>query len=219
MIQQHGAFQREVTRVLACRYLLHLPAGYGQTDRRWPLMLFLHGVGQRGSDLEAVKKHGPPGLVERQDGFPFVLVSPQCPIDRWWENNVLTALLDELGSRYAVDPDRVYLTGLSMGGFGTWSLAIECPQRFAAIAPVCGGGLPALAYRLRHVPIWAFHGAKDPVVPLYESQRMVEAVQRAGGNARLTIYPDAEHDAWTETYNNPELYAWLLSHRRFPGEE
>ncbi len=214
MSQHARSFEREITKIVGCRYLLDLPRGCAVQERGWPLMLYLHGAGERGDDLELVKKHGPANVAENQDDFPFILVSPQCPEGRWWGNEILNALIDEITGQHAVDTDRIYLTGISMGGFGTWSLAIEHPERFAAIVPICGGGAPYVADRLKHVPVWAFHGARDDVVPPYESQRMVEAVQAAGGNAKLTIYPEATHDAWTETYNNPELYEWLLRHRR-----
>jgi predicted peptidase len=208
--------ERQITKTVSCNYLLYLPKGYGEQDQKWPLMLFLHGSGERGDDLDLVKRHGPPKLVAEGKDFPFIIVSPQCPLGQWWPEKIdtLVALLDDVQSAYAVDPNRVYLTGLSIGGYGTWALACEHPDRFAAIAPICGGGEPFLADRLRDVPVWAFHGAKDPVVPVIESEVMVEAVRRAGGQAKLTIYPDAGHDAWTAAYNDPELYVWLLSHRR-----
>jgi predicted peptidase len=179
-------------------------------------MLFLHGMGERGSDLQKVKVHGPPKIVEKQEDFPFIVVSPQCPDDRLWNDDldVLINLLDEIVEKYGVDKERVYLTGLSMGGFGTWALASKYPDRFAAIAPICGGGTQLMALGLRDVPIWAFHGAKDRVVPVGASERMVERINARGGNAKLTIYPDAGHDSWTESYDNQELYDWLLEHRR-----
>jgi len=152
--------------------------------------------------------------IERREDSPFILVCPQCPRDQWWDNDVLNALLDEIIARHPVDTECVYLTGISMGGFGTWSLAIEHPERFAAIAPICGGGPPYVAHRLERTPVWAFHGARDDIVPLQESERMVEAVRAAGGDAKLTIYPEAGHNSWTETYKNPELYEWFLGHRR-----
>jgi predicted peptidase len=219
--QSEQMFQKEITRTVRLKYLLYLPTGYGRTDRKWPLMLFLHGAGERGDDLDQVKKHGPPKLVKEGRGLPFIIVSPQCPSEMWWTEmlDMLVALLDEVQSSYAVDPDRVYLTGLSMGGYGTWGLACREPQRFAAIAPICGGGQRYLAERLRNVPVWAFHGAKDPVVPLRESTEMVEALKRAGGEAQLTVYPEAQHDSWTQTYDNLQLYEWFLSHRRGQGEQ
>ena len=133
-------------------------------------------------------------------------------------NKMCTLFLSmELYSKLNVDQGRVYCTGLSMGGFGTWELAITYPQLFAAIVPICGGGSPYIAARIRHIPTWVFHGGRDNVVPLYESQRMVDALKRAGANVQLTVYPEAGHDSWTETYNNPDLYTWLLSHRRRPA--
>jgi predicted peptidase len=177
-------------------------------------MVFLHGAGERGSDLEKVKTHGPPKLVAQGKVFPFILVSPQCPEGQWWDTDMLDALLDTVLAKYRVDPDRVYLTGLSMGGFATWAWAAAHPERFAAIAPICGGGDPFLAWRLKSLPVWAFHGAKDPVVPVKMTTDMVDALKAAGGDVRVTIYPDAGHDAWTDTYNNQELYDWFLQHHR-----
>jgi predicted peptidase len=208
-------FSKKITKVVDCNYLLYLPADYGKTRQTWPLIMFLHGAGERGENLEVVKKHGPPKLIEQGRSFDFIIVSPQCPNDIWWPEqiDVLISLIDDIETNYRVDTDRVYLTGLSMGGFGTWTLAERYPQRFAAIAPICGGSERYEASRLKTVPIWAFHGAKDKVVPVEKSKEMVDAVNAAGGNAKLTIYPDAEHDSWTATYDNPALYEWLLSHK------
>ncbi len=180
----------------------------------WPLLLFLHGAGERGDDLDLVKKHGPPMLIEQGQEFPFIVVSPQCPTNRRWEPFELATLLDEIVEKYQVDEDRIYVTGLSMGGFGTWSLAAYQPDRFAALAPICGGGEPIMARLLRPIPTWVFHGAKDPIVPLERSTAMVEAIKAAGGDVKFTIYPDAGHDSWTESYANPELYEWLLQQKR-----
>jgi predicted peptidase len=196
-------------------YLLYLPPDYKEgSGKTWPLLLSLHGAGERGDDLALVAKHGPPKRIEAGADFPFIVVSPQCPEETWWEPAPLAALLDQLGGRLAVNPDRVYGTGLSMGGFGTWRMALTEPERFAAIAPICGGGEPLLAGRIADLPVWAFHGAKDDVVPLSRSEDMVTALRDAGGDPKFTVYPEAEHDAWTETYENEELYDWLLSHRR-----
>jgi len=214
--QQPKAFEKTITKTLTCKYLLFLPEGYGEKDKRWPLMLFLHGAGERGDDLNKVKVHGPPKIVEKQKDFPFIVVSPQCPTGLWWNDQleVLINLLDDIVARYDVDTERVYLTGLSMGGFGTWALASRYPDRFAAIAPICGGGMRIMSFGLTKTPVWAFHGAQDKVVPLQESEEMVAAIKARGGNAKLTVYPDAGHDSWTKTYNNQELYDWLLKHRR-----
>jgi len=213
--QSERKLNTEIAKKVDIRYLLYLPEGYGETDRKWPLMLFLHGAGERGDNLELVKVHGPAKLIEQGKDYPFIVVSPQCPAGQWWteKTDTLMALLDEVESKYAVDPDRIYLTGLSMGGFGTWTLATRHPERFAAIAPICGGGDRFLADRLKNVPVWAFHGARDSVVPMALSETMVQAVERVGGHAKLTVYPEANHDSWTATYDNPELYDWFLSHR------
>jgi len=205
-------------------YLLFLPKEYAaRSNNRWPLILFLHGAGERGTDVWKVATHGPPKNVARNPDFPFIIVSPQCPEGEAWSNHLLLALLDEITRKYAVDPSRIYLTGLSMGGYGTWNLGLTHPEKFAAIVPICGGGelITVIlssrdkARELKTLGIWAFHGGKDPVVPLEESQRMVDALKKAGvREVKLTVYPEVTHDSWTETYNNPELYEWLLEHHR-----
>lgn len=178
------------------------------------MILFLHGAGERGSDLDWVKRYGVAKIVEEQPDFPFIVASPQCPRSQYWSVQLLSDLLDEVIDTYGVDPDRVYLTGLSMGGYGTWYLAAAQPHRFAAIAPICGGGDPDEACKLKTLPVWAFHGARDSVVPESESKEMVEALKACGGNVKYTVYPEAGHDSWTQTYNNPALYDWFLQHRR-----
>ena len=219
--QTAQSFHLERKQILAADYLLFLPAGYGaDTTKRWPLILFLHGAGERGTNLQIVAKHGPPKIDTSETNFPFIVVSPQCPAGKIWSNDLLLVLLDEIENKYAIDTRRVYLTGLSMGGFGTWSLGLSHPERFAAIAPICGGGeliTPLLAdkTKLTTLPIWAFHGAKDPVVPLEESERMVALMKKYGvKEVKLTVYPEAQHDSWTEAYANPELFAWFLQHSR-----
>lgn len=199
-----------------CKYLLYLPDDYvkRQESQRWPLIVFLHGGRERGDDLALVKQKGLPKILEDKPDFPFVVVSPQCPAEQWWDMAVLSTLLDEILSAHAIDPDRVYLTGQSAGGFGTWQWAARQPERFAAIAPICGGGDRSTASRLKNLPVWAFHGAEDTVIAPSRSQEMVDAINKAGGSAKLTIYPDATHDVWTRTYDDPELYSWFLAHRR-----
>ena len=222
MRQQSHAFRARIEKELHLGYLLFLPKDYGKNpQKRWPLILFLHGAGERGNDLELVKLHGIPKIVEQREDFPFITVSPQCPTDSWWSAHIeeLDALLNQVIASYSIDTDRLYLSGLSMGGYGTWHLAALYPQRFAAVAPICGGGpwflgFPERVAVLKDVPIWVFHGAKDDVVPLGESERMVDALEAVDGNVRFTVYPDAEHDSWTETYNNQELYEWFLQHTR-----
>jgi len=194
-------------------YLLYLPPDYEKRDR-WPLLLFLHGSGERGDDLELVKRHGPPKLIAAGKQFPFIVLSPQCPKGQWWQPVELIALLDHIVKNYKVDEERIYVTGLSMGGFGTWALAAYRPDRFAALLPICGGGEVYWTEQLAHLPVWAFHGAKDRGVPAERSRQMVEAINKHGGHAKLTVYPEAGHDAWTKTYDNPEIYQWLLRQRR-----
>jgi predicted peptidase len=199
-------------------YLLYLPEDYAKSKKKWPLILFLHGAGERGSDVQLVAKHGPPKLVAEGKQLPFIIVSPQCPQWEWWPNSMQLAALDgllkKIVANYRVDKDRLYLTGLSMGGFGSWALATKYPTRFAAVAPVCGKGDPTKAKLLKDLPIWVFHGAKDPVVPLANSQAMVDALKQCGSDVQFTIYPEAQHDSWTATYNSAELYDWFLQHKR-----
>jgi predicted peptidase len=209
--QQAAKLDREIQVQMG--YLLYLPPEYESKDA-WPVLFFLHGIGERGTDLNLVKRHGPPKLIEQGRDFPFIVVSPQCPRDQWWQPVELNALLDEIIEQHKVDEDRVYVTGLSMGGFGTWSWVAHAPRRLAAIAPICGGGEPFRTRDFRHVPAWVFHGAQDQAVPLRRSEEMVEALKRNGGQVKFTVYPEAGHDAWTETYDNDELYAWLLEQRR-----
>ena len=194
-------------------YLLYLPKDYEQQES-WPLLMFLHGVGERGNNLELVKKHGPPKLIAAGKEFPFIVISPQCPDTQWWEPVSLTALLDEVTEKYKVDADRVYVTGLSMGGFGTWRLAAYTPERLAAIVPICGGGEKFWTKSFPRLPVWAFHGDQDGAVPLNRSQIMVDELRVNGGSPKLTIYPGVGHDSWTQTYENPEVYEWLLKHKR-----
>jgi predicted peptidase len=222
--QVSRTFSAKKTQDIEVRYLLYLPKGYAEdTGKKWPLILFLHGAGERGTDIWKVAKHGPPKHIVTQPEFPFIVISPQCAERERWSNENLLPLLDEVIANHRVDTRRVYLTGLSMGGYGTWSLGLSHPERFAAIAPICGGGemITLLLSRmdrfeaLKTMGIWAFHGAKDPVVPLEESRRMVDALKKHGlDQVKFTVYPEAEHDSWTETYKNPEFYNWLLQHER-----
>ena len=209
--QTHEQFIRPVN------YLLYLPEGYrGDTLTKWPLLLFLHGSGESGNDLEKVKTHGPPKLIARGKQFPFIVVSPQAAHrEAGWSNADLYALLQDCKQKYRVDADRIYLTGLSMGGFGTWSLAMEHPEEFAAVVPICGGGDTTNIWKLRNTAVWCFHGAKDNNVPLAADQKMINALHALNPSARFTIYPDADHDSWTVTYNNDSLYQWLLSQKKF----
>jgi predicted peptidase len=212
-VDKQKAAKLEASIPITMGYLLYLPKDYEKQDA-WPLLMFLHGAGERGDDLELVKVHGPPKLIKQGKDFPFIVVSPQCPKDKGWEAVELTALLDDVIKNHKVDKDRIYITGLSMGGFGTWRLAAAIPDRIAAIVPICGGGETISIRQIRNIPTWAFHGAKDNVVTLDRTTKMIDALKAAGANPKLTVYPEAGHDSWTETYNNPELYDWLLAQKR-----
>jgi len=212
--QAEQELDKDIMKHVHMHYLMYLPDEYSSSDQEWPLLVFLHGIGERGDDIGKVKIHGPAKLLEQGQKFPFIVISPQCPDDQWWDVDVLHTLIQDVAGTYRVDTDRIYLTGLSMGGYGTWALASKYPDTFAAIAPICGGGDIKKAAALKDIPVWAFHGAMDQVVPLMQSQQMVDAIQLAGGNAKLTIYPEAGHDSWTETYNNQELYDWFLTQNK-----
>ncbi|MGH8305848.1 MAG: prolyl oligopeptidase family serine peptidase [Steroidobacteraceae bacterium] len=215
--QNPQSFKRTVTLQIEGRLLLFLPAGFQMHGKtRYPLLIFLHGSGEVGNDLEKLKVYGPPKIVGSRPDFPFIVASPQSPQNaiRGFDPLMLSAMLDELIERLPIDTDRVYVTGLSMGGIWSYGWASMHPERFAAIVPISGAWDPADACMLKDVPIWAFHGAKDNVVPIARDQAMADAVRACGGDIRFTVYPDTGHDAWTAAYGNPELFTWLLMHRR-----
>lgn len=195
-------------------YWLYLPAQHdGKT--KLPLLLFLHGAGERGDDLAVVKKHGPPKLCEAQADWQFITISPQCAKDKRWDAAVLGKLVDHVAAQTKADEKRLYVTGLSMGGSGTWALTAAQPQKFAAAVPMCGRGDAAAAEKIVALPIWIFHGEKDTGSPVALSQTMFDAVKAAGGDKiKLTIDPDAGHDCWTKAYADPALYRWLLEQKK-----
>ncbi|TWU20822.1 carboxylesterase family protein [Bythopirellula polymerisocia] len=193
-------------------YLVTKPDDF-EAQQEYPLIIFLHGRGESGDDLKLVKVHGPFKKAKELQ-LPVLIVAPQTPIGKNWDIDMLSALVDHLLEELPVDRKRVYLTGLSLGGYGTWNLAAQRPELFAAIAPICGGGDPLQADNLKELPIWAFHGAKDSVVPLKNTADMINALYNLGSDARFTVYSDANHDSWTETYNNPAFYEWLLSQKK-----
>ena len=202
--------EREVTS----RFWLALPADYDKdAKQRWPLVLFLHGSGEKGEDLEKVKIHGPPKLVAVGRQFPFVLVSPQCPSGSRWNPQELAKLVEYAANTYRIDRERIYVTGLSMGGSGTWSLLAANPGVFAAAMPLCGRGELEAAPKMAQTPIWVFVGGKDREETVQNCEEMVAALKKSGGEAKLTLYPDLSHDCWTVTYDNPDVYEWLLAHR------
>jgi predicted peptidase len=212
-------FESEITIKLGYHYTLTLPEGYeADKAKAWPLLVFLHGAGERGDNLELLKKHGPPKLVAAGKKFPAIVVSPQVPSGEFWNPHGVKALVDQVKKDYRVDAKRVYLTGISMGGFGTFDTIAAYPDVFAAAAPVCGGaGINVVKFGpLKELPIWIFHGGKDPVVPVEFTEMAEKWFKRNGGgaNVKVTIYPEAQHDSWTQTYENEELWTWLFQQAR-----
>lgn len=204
-----------------------------EPGKTYPLILFLHGAGERGTDNTAHLKHGVGPILENAEKLnqPVFLIAPQCPPDRWWApvnreagrlteadkpNNLLDAVLAlcaETAEKQPVDPKRFYVTGISMGGFATWDVLGRAPGKIAAAVPICGGGDPSLVKRYKDVPIWAFHGEADPVVPVKTTQDMVAALREAGVRTKVTYYPDEQHESWIPAYKDPALYRWLFDQR------
>jgi predicted peptidase len=202
-------------------YLLYIPEPYGrERDMKWPLILFLHGMGERGNDLELLKNHPLPKTLDKQKDFPSIVISPQLPLDKQkWDDyfDSLKKLLDQIKSKYSIDTQRVYLTGISMGGAGTWNFALRYPHYFAAIVPIAG----AYKFRSREIPeniceikelsIWTFHGGKDQAVEPWQTEIIVDALKACGSNIRYTHYPEADHiQSWIKAYADPDLYRWLF---------
>jgi len=205
---------------LVPQYLVQLPADYDAAGaKRWPLLLHLHASNTVGVGLDAVRRSPLPALIAAKKDFPFVVISPQCPPDEFgWPIFGLDALIDEVTAKYRIDPDRICVTGASMGGFGTWNLAAQWPRRFAAIAPIAGGLDPAdvdaTAQKLKDLPIWVFHGRKDPSVSIEQDDKMVAALRKAQGRVRYTVFPDYGHVIAGMVYDDSELWKWLLAQRR-----
>ncbi len=210
---QTRTFDSVIAKQVHATYLLYLPPGYRQPNTTWPLLLFLHGAGERGSDLTVLRRQVLPTLAERGE-LPFILVAPQTPNGELWSTDALAGLLNHLEEELRVDRSRVYLTGLSMGGFGAWELATAHPERFAALVVISGGGNPVEVCRLRDTPVWIVHGRKDDVIPVNWSEEMAKRLDRCHGRVRLTIYEDAGHDAWSRTYSDPAFRSWLLAQHK-----
>ncbi len=211
MKHQSAQLQARIVKEVTLDYLLYLPE---TVSAPLPLLLFLHGAGERGHNLDMVKRNGVPRRIEEGLQLPCIVVAPQCPPAQWWCVDALIALLDHICSEYPVDTNAQCVTGLSMGGLATWELASACPDRFSALAPICGPYTYVQKKHFAHVPIWCFHGAMDDIVPVQDSIRMVQQLRTHGANIRFTIYPDARHNAWTKTYENPAFYDWLLAQKR-----
>jgi predicted peptidase len=203
----------EITKNVQIDYLISFPDGYADQTREWGLIVFLHGMDMRGDNVTQLLNYG---LLEAANegnlSLPFVVAVPQCPSESYWnmERDAVTALIEELSANHRVDGRRIYLIGYSLGGYGVWDLAIHNPKMFAAIVPLSSGGQVSKAEKLKDISIWAFHGAKDDIVPIEQMTDMVSAIEKHQGNVRLTIYPDLGHDIMRETLSNQELYSWLL---------
>lgn len=198
-------------------YLLYLPDDFdADREKRWPMVVFLHGRGESGTDLTKVAVHGPPKFAAAGQSLPFVLLSPQCPEGQGWNIAHLEALLDSVLKQHEgrIDRDRMYITGLSMGGGGAWEWLARPRHPFAAAFIVCGAP-SALPIRIADpVPVWAVHGDKDDVVPEFISHMAADVFQQAGAEVRLSIYPGVNHGAWDRGYAEPDLWPWLLSHTK-----
>ena len=199
-------------------YIEYLPADYDE-GRDYPLVLFLHGYGECGNgdekQVEAVEVHGFPRYAHEGAEYPFVLIAPQCPYGSIWPvlTESLNRFLDHLLDAYKVDPARVCLTGLSMGGTETWIWGCGSHERFACLAPVCGAAINWLAFTLKDTPVWAFHGTEDGCISCEESKRMTGLINNAGGHAALTLYPGVGHDSWVNAYQDPALVEWIMAQR------
>ena len=194
------------------KYIVKYPEGFDKS-KKYPALMFLHGTGARDDTTERIVNHVFFKITNPMN-LPFVIFAPLCVTKTLWLDcwERLEKFAEFISETDFIDADRFYLTGASMGGYGTWSLAMCKPHLFAAIAPVCGGGMCFHAMHLKNVPVWAFHGTQDPVVSVTESINLVERVNKHGGNAKLTLYEGAGHDAWTPAYKTKELYEWMLSH-------
>ena len=194
-------------------YLLYLPEADAENpEKKPPVLLFLHGRGESYGPLSIVAKWGPPRMAARGDDLPYIVISPQCPGDSRWsapeQQAAVLELLDHLAKTHNADTSRLYLTGLSMGGYGTWRMAADHPEKFAAAAPVCGAGNPDDAGSLKKVPLWVWHGTEDKAVPYQRSVEMVDAIKAAGGKkVRFTTLAHVGHDSWSAAYATQDLYS------------
>ena len=206
------------TKTEILKYWLFIPTDESaKSDDGFPLLLFLHGAGERGDDPEKVKVHGPPKFCanpEKAKTWKFITVSPQVKGNRFWSPAQLRLLIEKICAEQPVDKSRVYVTGLSMGGFGTWGLVANSPDLIAAAAPLCGGYRLEFAPKMTDTPIWAFHGTADGAVKFEYFRNLVDKLRELDAKEiKFTIYPGANHDVWTRTYDNPKLYEWFLEHK------
>lgn len=214
--QQTGvSFKKVNGATTVTDYVLQIPASYNERSAKWPVIIYLHGIGERGTDLNMVKRSGLALRAVREADFPYIVISPQCKPDITWDVAGLNILYTDILKQYNIDPSRVYLTGLSMGGFGAWDWAMRFPAKFAAVVPICGAGTPSKACSLKDVPIWAFHNADDYTVGVAGSRDMVNALKACGSTVvKYTENATGGHDSWTKAYNDPALFSWLNQQKR-----
>jgi predicted peptidase len=228
--QEEYRFESTTRQTAAANYLLYLPESYDREERLWPLLVHLHGGGGSGDDVARLRVYPLVRRLEEERDFPFVVVSPQCPLgevgghgpmgDTWSSEHaeMVDALLERLLASHRMDPDRIAVIGHSMGGYGAYYLAHRYPRRFAAVVPIAAPGVTWWTYRPRDVPYWVFHGERDEVVPIAEAEKMVAALREIGAEARFTRYPEGGH-VLREPFRDEELFAWLLAQRREPRSE
>ena len=196
-------------------YLIYLPKDYNVKQTTYPLVIYLHGGAQRGKDLNKLKAYGLPYLVDQGRDFDFIIASPQCPEGKYWTtNDWFDSLYTELKTKYRIDPKRVYLTGISIGGYGTWHTTIDYPDTFAAIVPLCGGVNDSTQVcRIRQVPVWTFHGTADDAIPIAETERVVNTLKQCQGNVKFTKLANEGHGI-QYLYEKNDIYDWLLRQHR-----
>ena len=201
-------------KIDSLRYFIRFPDSFNENEK-YPVILLLHGAGSRGDDLSVLKQNAYFEIINQKSSFDFVTFAPQCPENKTWYDFMppLEKLVGIIETADFVDTERIYLRGPSMGGYGAWQLAMSIPERFAAIVPICGGGMYWNVGRLVNVPVWAFHGALDTTVLPEESEKMIDKLKSKGADAKLTIYPENAHNAWSDTYSNDEVFNWLLTHK------
>ncbi|WP_297796755.1 PHB depolymerase family esterase [uncultured Eudoraea sp.] len=211
------ADEKETISVEKMQYYLYYPKEYEvEKDKKFPLLLFLHGGGESGGKLEDLKTNGPPKLLAEGKEFPFLILAPQNPYQKkWWNTRAVIQLLDTIVENNRVDLDRVYLTGLSRGGSAAWEIAVQYPDKFAAMAVVCGmTPVPYASWINKNMPIWVFHGAEDKSIPVTESDEMVSKLKQMGYNVTFTRYEGVGHNAWTQAYTTEALYEWFINQKR-----
>lgn len=199
------------------RYYLYYPEDYHKNEEMdYGLLLFLHGGGESGDSLGAIKKNGPPKLITEGKQFPFLILAPQNPYQRkWWNTRAVMSLLETVVQNNRVDPERLYLTGLSRGGSAAWEIAVQYPDTFAAMAVVCGmAPLPYASWINKEMPIWVFHGTEDRSIPFSESENMVAKLKEMGYPVKFTVYEGVGHNAWEAAYTTEELYSWFTEQQK-----